>query len=108
MLSNRLGKVFDHAKCVTDHILKTRLVKDLEDGKSQVVVTSHGFSGTKYTHWESVRGGDGRTHSIPVEWVEYNEVTQNTNVTICDKEAGTTYSAEIDKFMDRHHCWVER
>lgn len=108
MLSNRLGKVFDHINCVTDHILKTRLVKDLDNGKAQVQVTSHGFSGTNHTYYESVWGGDGRMHSVPVEWVEYREVTQNTNVTMCDKEGETTYATDADKFMDKHHCWIER
>ena len=108
MLSNRLGKVFDHINCVTDHILKTRLVKDLDNGKAQVQVTSHGFSGTNHTYYESVWGGDGRMHSVPVEWVEYREVTQNTNVTMCDKEGETTYATDADRFMDKHHCWIER
>ncbi len=107
VLSNRLGQVFDHSNCVTDHILKTRLVRDLADGRAEVQVTSHGFSGTEHTYWENVWGGDGRMHSVPVQWVEYNEVQQNTNVVVSDTADEPAYTTESDRFMTSHRCQMK-
>ena len=67
---------FNHPDCVTRSILKTSMEHEA-DGSQNVRVTASGFGSVGRLHHVSVRGGDGRSHQVPVHWDEYVEV-QNT------------------------------
>lgn len=86
-LANYLGEAqFQHAQCVTDNILKTTLKKEMPSGKSAIDVTAFGFRGEPRTERVQVFGGDGRYHSVPVQWIEYLPVSKTTTMIIEEKE----------------------
>lgn len=76
-------EAFRHPGCVTDCILKTR--EETGKGESRrIAVTAHGFSGTDRIEYVPVFGGDGRTHGVPVPWVEYEPVSKTSSIVIED------------------------
>lgn len=74
-------EAFRHPGCVTDCILKTREETD-KGGSRRIAVTAHGFSGTNRIEYVPVFGGDGRTHGVPVPWVEYEPVSKTSSIVI--------------------------
>lgn len=74
-------ETFRHPGCVTDCILKTREETD-KGGSRRIAVTAHGFSGTNHIEYVPVFGGDGRTHAVPVPWVEYEPVSKTSSIVI--------------------------
>ena len=79
---------FRHPDCITRSILKTH-VAERQNGVSRVDVTAHGFRGVKQVHYESVYGGDGHFHSVPVEWVEYQPVARTRSLYLAEGEQPT-------------------
>lgn len=77
----------------TDAILKTSF--DHSNGKvDKVNVTAHSFKTVKHIENVTKMGGDGRLHTIPVEWLEYVPLTKVTSM-------GTTVSgASRSGFMN--------
>lgn len=72
---------FQHPDCVTRSILKTE-ASPVVDGVRTLQVTADGYRGIDRTDYVSVYGGDGRYHDVPVHWVEYIEVGQESNMVI--------------------------
>ena len=70
---------FAHPSCITRSILKTREVRR-EDGECTVAVTAYGYEGIERVDYESVHGGDGNWHDVPVEWIEYLPVQRTSNL----------------------------
>ena len=81
---------FRHPECITRSILKTKVVKR-DDGESTVAVTAYGYRGEDQVDYESVFGGDGCWHDVPVHWTEYLPVQRTSN--ICLSERGTPSDA---------------
>ncbi len=75
---------FRHPKCVTDCILKTESRTSGTD-ESIVRVTAHGYSGTPRIDYVPVLGGDGRTHKVPVKWIEYDPVSRTREISIRER-----------------------
>ncbi|NNG23733.1 MAG1210 family protein [Telluria aromaticivorans] len=73
--------VFSHPECVTRNILKTSMQHEA-DGSQNVRVTASGFGSIGRIHHVSVRGGDGRSHQVPVRWDEYFEVQNSANMLV--------------------------
>lgn len=91
-IANYFGEnTFQHPRCVTNSILKTKAKTEL-DGTQTVSVTAYGYVGEDRTDYISVRGGDGHNHKVRVDWVEYLDVKRESNMII--KE---TIPSEIDK-----------
>lgn len=65
---------FMHPACVTDCILKTSRT-DYKGDSSRINVYAHGYRREERVSYESVWGGDGRYHNVPVYWYEYFPVT---------------------------------
>ncbi len=87
-LANHLGTVvFAHPDSVTQNILKTK-IKYWKNGLSGFTVTANGFRGIPRTDYVEMFGGDGRWHSVPVEWVEYLPVSQDSTVIFKDLVPG--------------------
>lgn len=61
---------FKHPKCVTDSILKTS-EQTLGDGRSTITVQAYGYKIVRRISYEHKWGGDGKLHTVPVEWDEY-------------------------------------
>ncbi len=104
---------FKHPSCITQNILKTRVVQR-KDGECTVAVTAHGYEGVTRIDHESVLGGDGRWHDVPVEWIEYLPVEQTSNIYLTEKLApsevfknraassgGSAYRRSILSFLAR-------
>ena len=67
----------------TETILKTSLVA--KDKECDIVnVCAHSFRAEKRIEYVSKFGGDGKTHLVPVEWIEYIPVTRDEQITISD------------------------
>lgn len=61
---------FKHPQCVTQNILKTS-ERPLSGGGSVINVQAHGYRKERRMYYGKVWGGDGRLHTVPVEWYEY-------------------------------------
>ena len=67
----------------TDLILKTRIER--KDGEVDVVkVTSHSHNMIRRTEMVATFGGDGRTHMVPVEWIDYVPVQAEGEFSVSD------------------------
>lgn len=70
-LANFWGyKHFKHPECATNCILKTQEVQEA-DGTSTITVSAYGYRIAKRVSYVDRWGGDGRRHSVPVQWDEY-------------------------------------
>lgn len=67
----------------TETILKTSLVSK-EKECDIVNVCAHSFRTEKRIEYVSKLGGDGKSHLVPVEWIEYIPVTREEQITISD------------------------
>ena len=86
MEANRYDEnYFKPNECITPLILKNHFV-----GKSSsadmTMITAHGFKGIPHTDYVSKMGKDGRSHDIPIDWIEYVPVTKNTPFVVQDSE----------------------
>ncbi len=81
-IANHHGEaMFNHPECVTRSILKTSTQHEA-DGSQTVHVTASGFRSVERIHHVSVRGGDGRSHQVPVHWNEYFGVQNSANMLV--------------------------
>ena len=71
MMANQFDyRDFAHSETTTDTILKTNFLS--KDGEAdKVSVKAYSYKGIRRTTHISKMGGDGRMHSIPVDWIEY-------------------------------------
>lgn len=70
-----------HPDSNTENILKTRLIAKDIDG-DLIQVTSYGYKTTERVEYIRKLGGDGKTHTIPVKWIEYTPVNQTSQVKV--------------------------
>ncbi|MBP5300087.1 MAG: hypothetical protein J6Y80_01655 [Victivallales bacterium] len=86
-LANYCGEgKFAHPQCVTRNLLKTR-VASREKGTTSLAVTAYGYRTVKHVTYISKWGGDGRTHQVPVEWLEYLPVERTSELLIAEQES---------------------
>lgn len=64
-------------------ILKSRFDR-LEGDADVCTITAHSFSGTDRVTYVPTMGGDGKFHDVPVHWVEYNPISQETPFVVSD------------------------
>ncbi len=90
---------FKHPLSNTRNILKTSVVKSGEYVDT-IKVTAYGYQTENKVDYISKLGRDGRVHQIPVHWVLYTPVSEETNikVNVIDDKKEETYR---DKFMKR-------
>lgn len=74
-------ETFQHPQCVTRSILKTSTQHEA-DGSQRVRVTASGYGSVRQTEYVSVRGGDGRSHRVPVHWDEYFWVKNSADMLV--------------------------
>lgn len=83
-IANYVGAAkFEHTDCITRNLLKTS-AQHASDGAQVVQVTANGYRGINRVDYVKVRGGDGRNHSVAVEWVEYIAVKRSSDLLVCD------------------------
>lgn len=56
-------------------------------GTDEVAVLSRSYKTTPMMDYVPVMGGDGRMHSVPVPWTQYDEVRGNYNVGLVDSKS---------------------
>lgn len=84
-IANYFGeKTFQHPLCITNSILKTQS-KTESDGTQTVSVKASGYRGEDRTDFISVRGGDGHNHKVRVDWIEYLDVQNESNMVVKEK-----------------------
>lgn len=86
-------EAFSHPECVTHNIFKTQAKADV-DGTQTIKVTASGYAAQDRVDYISVYGGDGSYHDVPVEWVEYINVQQESNMMIKEQVPATTSPSE--------------
>lgn len=95
-LVNRLGTQYlEHPLARTKNILKTSV--QAKDGRTDILtVTAHSFKTERRVDYVQKLGGDGYMHTIPVEWIEYIPVSQDSAVSL--KELDLTEKQYNGKF----------
>lgn len=64
-------------------ILKSRFMKQEEDSDI-CEITAHSFQGFDRVEYVPVVGGDGKTHMVPVPWIEYDPISKVTPILVKD------------------------
>ena len=66
-------------------ILKSKFDYSSEDS-DVCTINAYSFSGTDRIAYVPTLGGDGRTHNVPVHWIEYNPIMRETPFVVRDTE----------------------
>lgn len=86
---------FKHPDCVTRSILKTASRIEA-DGSQHVRVTASGYSSVERVDYVAVRGGDGRSHQVPVHWYEYHDVQRASDMVVREKTPASDDGRNLD------------
>lgn len=87
-IANRYGQEhFRPLSCATDCLLRTEVLEEAS-GTMRVAVTAHGYRIEKRVDYETVFGGDGRFHEVPVEWDDYIPVKQTSEMSVSPSPSG--------------------
>ena len=112
---------FNHPQCVTRSILKTTMHHE-PDGAQKVRVTASGYRSEPRIYHVSVRGGDGRSHNVPVHWDEYFGVQGSGNMLVsampprsdeaaavrADRRSLTVPESFLQRGMDGDNTYLRR
>lgn len=80
VMANSLGqKALAHPLSVTPAILKTRLISTQKD-IDRVSVHALSYKTITRVDFVPVRGGDGNIHNVPVPWLQYIPLQQETEI----------------------------
>lgn len=83
VLANAIGaSVFKHPKSATDAILKTAPIRSAGN-VDRVAVTAYSFRAEPRLDFVPVLGGDGRMHAVPVNWIEYIPIVNQSDMAVC-------------------------
>ena len=91
-----------HPESITGNIFKTRREKTIGNS-DKVIVTAHSFRGEPRVTYVNKRGGDGKIHTIPVHWIEYFPVEQETEMLVSKAETTRfqyNIKARTNEFLD--------
>ncbi len=102
-------------KAATPSILKTNLIRK-EGIADEVEITAHAFEAYRRVTYVPVWGGDGRTHMVPVFWLEYLPVEKKTTMAVEQKNSsrfefnslGSDFKNTIGSFSQNNACLYER
>ncbi len=105
------------AGSATPSILKTELVGKDGDADS-VLITAYAFRGERRVTYIPRFGGDGRTHIVPVFWIEYIPIEQRTQMAVRKKEssrfefnfnsAKPEFADVLKSYSQKRACLYER
>lgn len=98
---NKMGEDhFKHPLSGTRNILKTSTVKS-GNYCDYVTVTAYGYETVPRVEYVTKMGRDGRLHTIPVHWIEYIPVQQDTDieVNVPKEEEQETYREKFEKMF---------
>ena len=69
---------FKHPATRSDGIILKSKFTGKDDFVDNIMITAHSFEGIDRVTYVPVYGGDGHTHNVPVHWVEYLPISQDT------------------------------
>ncbi|MCF0164102.1 MAG: hypothetical protein HUJ92_02375 [Bacteroidales bacterium] len=107
-LANFWGETnFRHPQCVTENILKTSQ-EDFGDGSGVITVSAYGYRAVPRIYYERKWGGDGKMHTVPVEWYEYLSVVGSGTIQINEdsKDDSALSPAERQTHIANRLCSV--
>ncbi len=82
VMANYIGEgAFRHPASTTSNILKAVSTHN-PDGTSLVTVDASGYKGVGRVEVVTVRGGDGKPHSVPVNWTDYVPVVRRSTMLV--------------------------
>lgn len=87
---------FRHPNCVTQNILKTHQSR-LGNGSSEITVYANGFEAVQRMYYEKKWGGDGRYHTVPVEWYEYLPVVGTGHILMNEDTGNSSCLSPIER-----------
>ena len=105
------------AGSATPSIIKTELIKKEGDADA-VMITAHAFRGERRVSYIPRFGGDGRTHIVPVVWIEYIPIEQHTQMAVQKKQSSRTefnfnsakkeFKDILNQYSEKNACLYER
>lgn len=105
------------AGSATPSIIKTELIKKEGDADA-VMITAHAFRGERRISYIPRFGGDGRTHLVPVVWIEYIPIEQRTQMAVQKKKssrlefnlnsAKPSFKEILNEYSKKNACLYER
>ena len=104
VMANSLDKsYFKHENSKTDAILNASLIHRDGNFSDCVKIRAYSFDTVERVDYQSVLGGDGRMHTVPVQWDEYIPIYQDSKIEIAKRN--TTYQSfreytNTDEFKD--------
>lgn len=96
---------FDNPKTATEAIIKTKLISSGDDWQI-VNVKSNTFETINRTEYVPVYGGDGTTHMVPVIWVEYIPIENDSEIIIKKIEDENIKRNDIINLMDKQDDYL--
>ena len=90
-IAYRLGSILQPNGIGTPVIFKTAL-QDSRDDERAVQVCAYAYQTVERVHYESMYGGDGYWHNVPVHWTEYIPVRQDSVIKIVKGDGGNSPS----------------
>lgn len=103
IVANKLGESnLRHPESNTRNILKTSIVSS-KNNTDKVKVTAFGYKAINRTEFRTRLGGDGRMHTIPIHWVEYLPVTQESviDINIVEDKENKDYKDHLNNFINK-------
>lgn len=87
---------FKHPEASTDQILKTSFLTKSKNGDF-VRVRSHAFKAVPQVEYVQKMGGDGRLHTIPVQWYRYDPVFKDTDMEVSNIKSNRNQFEEMSR-----------
>jgi len=87
-IANILAQSLEPQDAATHSIFKTTLTERTEDSETFSVV-AYAYSAHERRTYVTRMGGDGHSHNVPVDWVEYIPTERRSNVRIVRKAAAS-------------------
>jgi hypothetical protein len=82
IMANAIGyERFVHPESHTAAILKTSIVQK-QDKQDLINVSAFSYTTVERIDYVPVRGGDGKYHNVPVPWIEYIPLNNNSLMTV--------------------------
>ncbi|PIC01465.1 hypothetical protein CSW60_08195 [Caulobacter sp. X] len=104
-IANYMGeRCFAHPDCITRNVLKT-VSQESQNGAQRVNVTAYGYRGDDRVDYISMRGDDGRTHEVPVHWVDYIPVNRTSELLVCHETPASTLATSEEASPQPQSSW---
>jgi hypothetical protein len=99
-MANYIGQDnFRHPDSITANIIKTASTVG-SNNTQDVSVTAFGYGGIERVDIVVVRGGDDNLHNVPVHWIEYYPVSQQSSMVVARVQGRDVSSYEEDSEIE--------